>query len=87
MDVKRSKKRYLHLLAPLSLVIALSLTACVRTGVRDYEGWRASVEHGQPCSVLHDIRRKLPASVDRAQVDADLQAIGCDTPQAKRTDR
>ncbi len=85
--MERSKKRYLHVLAPFSLATALTLTACVGTGVRDYEGWRASVERGQPCSVLHDIRRKLPASVDRAQVDEDLKEIGCDSPAAKRTDR
>jgi hypothetical protein len=87
MNTTRSRKRWLRLVTPLSIVVALTAAGCVRTGVRDYDGWRAAVEHGQPCSELYDIRSKLPASVDRNAVDPDLREIGCDSPQAKRADR
>ena len=87
MSTKRLLQRPSVLLAALSLVVVLALVGCVSTGVRDYEGWRAAVDHGEPCSRLYEIRHKLPTSVDRAKVDADLAEIGCNSPQAIRTDR
>lgn len=86
MDTGPSR-RHRALIASLSLIAALTLAGCVGTGVPDYEGWRSAVEDGQSCAELHDIRSNLPDSVDRAQVDADLKDIGCDSPQATRTDR
>ncbi len=86
MDAKPFQ-RHRPLVASLSLVAALAVGGCVGTGVPDYEGWRSAVEDGQSCAELHDIRSNLPDSVDGAQVDADLKDIGCDSPQATRTDR
>lgn len=79
--------RHHAFVASLSLVAALAIGGCVGTGVPDYEGWRSAVEDGQSCAELYDIRSNLPDSVDRAHVDADLKDIGCDSPQATRTDR
>ncbi len=82
-----SSQRHHRLIPSLSLIAALAVAGCVGTGVPDYEGWRSAVENGQSCAELYDIRSELPDSVDRAQVDADLKEIGCDSPEATRTDR
>lgn len=87
MNTRPSKRHHHALAASLSLIAALAIGGCVGTGVPDYDGWRAAVENGQSCAELYDIRSDLPDSVDRAQVDADLREIGCDSPRATRTDR
>ena len=72
----------------LAIVLVLVIgVACVGTGVRDYKGWRAAIDDGEPCSELFDIKSKLPESVDMARVETDLVRIGCTSPSANRTNR
>lgn len=73
-------------IAVLALVASVAFSGCIGTGVRDYAGWEKAVETGQPCAELFDMRAKLPASVDRAAVEADLRRIGCETADSRRTD-
>ena len=56
--------------------LALSLLACVSSGVDDYEGFRSALERDAPCSELIDIRDGL-AGADRDKATADLEEIGC----------
>lgn len=70
------------------LVVAATVVGCGRhSGVDTYAGWRRALSQGSPCVHLFDLRDHLPASVDRARVNADLDRVGCHTPKDHRTDR
>jgi ABC-type sugar transport system substrate-binding protein len=71
MWLKDMSKRGLTVLA-----LALSLSACVSSGVDDYEGFRSALEKDAPCSELIDMRDGL-AGTDRDKATADLEEIGC----------
>ena len=64
-------------------VLSLLLAGC-STGVEDEDGWRKILERDYPCEELLDVARKLPASVDRETVEADLRAEGCDPADLDR---
>jgi hypothetical protein len=71
MRLKHKSKRGLAVVA-----LALSLSACVSTGVDDYEGFRSALEKDAPCSELIDMRDGL-SGADRDKATADLEEIGC----------
>src|SRR5918996_5744387 len=66
------RTRSAHWLMAMVVILVLGV-ACVGTGVRDYRGWRAAIDNGEPCSELFDIKSRLPESVDLAKVEADLR--------------
>jgi hypothetical protein len=71
MRLKHKSKRGLAVVA-----LTLSLSACVSTGVDDYEGFRSALEKDAPCSELIDMRDGL-SGADRDKATADLEEIGC----------
>lgn len=68
--------------AVLASAALLTLTAC-STGVKDEEGWNKVLERDYDCAELVDVARDLPEKVDRAQVNEDLRARGCEPLPAR----
>ena len=68
--------RIVRAVAVLAGAALLMLTAC-STGVMDEEGWNKVLERDYDCAELVDVARDLPENVDRAQVNKDLEARGC----------
>lgn len=71
MRFKNESKRGLTVVA-----LALSLSACVSSGVDDYEGFHSALEKDAPCSELIDMRDGLEGT-DRDKATADLEELGC----------
>lgn len=71
-----------------AIVLTLTTTSCVGTGVDSYEEFRSAVDSGATCSQLIEMRSNFD---DRPQmqerIDADLHEIGCTSTSSERTDR
>ena len=75
-----------RLVAVALAALSLLLAGC-STGVEDEDGWRKVLEKDYPCQELLEVAGKLPASVDREMVEADLRAEGCDPAELDRPRR
>lgn len=67
--------------AAVPLVLGI---AC--TGVDSYDDFRGAVDAGAPCEELFDQRTNFDDEATLEKIDRDLDEIGCDSPQANRTD-
>lgn len=65
---------------------ALVAVSCVGTGVDTYDGFSSAVKKDAPCDELFDMREGFDDRDDLARIDADLRAIGCESPESTRTD-
>ena len=71
MRLKNKSKRSVTVAA-----LALTLSACVSSGVANYQEFRSALERGAPCAELIDQRDGL-SGADRNKATADLEEIGC----------
>lgn len=71
MRLKNKSKRGVTVAA-----LALTLSACVSSGVDNYQEFRSALERGASCAELLDQRDGL-SGADRDKATADLEEKGC----------
>ena len=72
------------LAAAVAVVVA---TGCSGNLHHTYDTFRGAVRRGAPCTELFDQRARFDNPDTLAKIDADLDRIGCTSPEATRTDR
>jgi hypothetical protein len=70
--------------AAVAATLVLS-AACSGSVVHTYRTFQSAVDRGAGCKELFDQRARFENADTLAKVDAELQRIGCTSPDAKRS--
>jgi hypothetical protein len=81
-----SKVSSRHPWAIAIIAILLTFGAC-SSGGDTYEEFRSALDSGAPCAELFSQRENFDRARDLERIDADLESIGCESPDSDRTDR
>ena len=76
-----------RLLAIAAAIAAVTVAGCSGNLHHNYDTFEGAVRRGAPCTELFDQRARFDDPGTLAKVDADLERIGCTSPEATRTDR
>jgi hypothetical protein len=69
------------------VAIALPLAGCVQTGIHSYADFRSALDSGATCAELLDQRNTFSRDRVLERIDRDLNEIGCENAESKRSDR
>jgi len=84
----RKRRRAASALAALAAGAALlAAAACSGSVVHTYRTFSSALDRGASCAELHDQRARFDNPDIVTRIDADLERIGCTSPEATRTDR
>ena len=70
-----------------AIAAAVTLAGCPGNLRHTYETFEGAVRRGASCTELFDQRARFDDPGTLAKIDADLERIGCTSPEATRTDR
>jgi hypothetical protein len=72
--------------AAVIAAVALGTASCSGSISHNYRSFQSALDRGANCRELFDQRGRFKNEDTLAEVDRDLAAIGCHTPESTRTD-